>query len=87
MGAEQFSNPLAPTNDGSGTPGRAGGGAHSGSPFWGPQQEQHGPSPTALAESTLEPAGVIHLIRTLVDADGRFSLAGYASPTSPSRPR
>jgi hypothetical protein len=76
MGAEQFSNPLAPTNDGSGTPGRAGGGAHSGSPFWGPQQE-----------STLDPAGVIHLIRTLVDADGRFSLAGYASPTSPSRPR
>ena len=101
MGAEDYSNPLAPTppqegedvlvgRGGGGTTQSGGGAELAGSPWGGQQPPQSAgrsgqPSPALSEGTTLDPAGVINLIRTLVDVSDRFSL-GTPSP-GPSRPR
>lgn len=77
MGAEEYSNPLAPVHrqrEGGGTPAGGGSGGHPNTAW---QQ--------ALSGSTLDPVGVIRLVRTLVDADGRVSPG--ISPPSPNPSR
>jgi len=90
MGAEdEYSNPLAPTPAAGGVGdagGRIAGGA--GAPGEQPSSTRRGGSsgqPSPAVGTTLDPAGVIRLIRTLMDEENRFGL-GTDSPV-PSRPR